>query len=153
MRRRSPRTVDAAAFNGLPASLKWNAVLDGLEQKRKLGVLANFQHARVIAFTADALELGFAHDYALGEMGKSPEHIEIIRQVVRELSGKAIAVNVRMLSEAESAAIPARSVVEERKARGDDERRKREAEAREHPMTRLVLETFGASIKEIKTDV
>ena len=28
-----------------------------------------------------------------------------------------------------------------------------QSEAREHPVTKLVLETFGASIKEIKTDV
>jgi len=29
----------------------------------------------------------------------------------------------------------------------------REAEAREHPITKHVLQTFGAQIKEIKTDV
>ena len=33
------------------------------------------------------------------------------------------------------------------------EKTKREAEAREHPITKHVLQTFGASIKEIKTDV
>ena len=33
------------------------------------------------------------------------------------------------------------------------ERSKREKEAREHPITKHVLQTFGASIKEIKTDV
>ena len=33
------------------------------------------------------------------------------------------------------------------------ERTKREAEAREHPITKHVLQTFGAQIKEIKTDV
>ena len=33
------------------------------------------------------------------------------------------------------------------------ERTKRETEAREHPITKHVLQTFGAQIKEIKTDV
>ena len=49
--------------------------------------------------------------------------------------------------------MPNRSVVEATRDRALDEKRKRESEAREHPVTKLVLETFGASIKEIKTDV
>ena len=73
--------------------------------------------------------------------------------IARELSGKNTKVIVKMLSSAESATMPARSTVEETRAKADDERRRRESEAREHPMTRLVLETFGGAIKEIKTDV
>ena len=37
--------------------------------------------------------------------------------------------------------------------RARKERAGRESEAREHPLTKMVMETFGASIKEIKTDV
>ena len=54
---------------------------------------------------------------------------------------------------AEAAATANRSVIDESRNKAEDERRRREREAREHPMTRLVVETFGGAIKEIKTDV
>jgi hypothetical protein len=49
-------------------------------------------------------------------------------------------------------ATPARSIVEVDRERADQERARREAEAREHPLTKMVLRTFDAEIKEIKTD-
>ncbi len=116
-------------------------------------MFGNYQHARVLTFTDATVELGFSPDYTLGEMARSPEQVDVVRGIVRELSGKPTTVSVRVLSAAESAATPVRSAVEETRAKADDERRRREAEAREHPMTRLVLETFGGAIKEIKTDV
>jgi hypothetical protein len=143
----------AAPFSSLPPTMKWNLVLDTLEARRKLSVFGNYQHARVLSFTDTAVELGFAADYTLGEMARTPEQIEVVKGVLRELSGTAINVAVRVLSASESATTPARSNLEESLARADDEKRRREAEAREHPMTRLVVETFGGSIKEIKTDV
>jgi hypothetical protein len=128
-------------------------VLDELERRRKLSVFGNYQHARVISFSPERIELGFAADYTLAEMAKGAEQVDVVTGIVRELSGKNTKVSVKILSASESAATPARSTVEETRAKADDERRRREAEAREHPMTRLVLETFGGAIKEIKTDV
>ncbi len=116
-------------------------------------MFGNYQHARVLSFSPELVELGFSADYTLGEMAKGSDQVDVVAGVVRELSGKNTKVTVKMLSTTESAAIPARSTIEETKAKADDERRRREAEAREHPMTRLVLETFGGAIKEIKTDV
>jgi DNA polymerase-3 subunit gamma/tau len=135
------------------STFTWASVLDELEKRRKLSVFGNYQHARVISFGPEIVELGFSADYTLGEMAKGSDQVEVVTGVVRELSGKDTKVKVRILSAAESDAMPARSTVEETKAKADDERRRREAEAREHPMTRLVLETFGGAIKEIKTDV
>jgi hypothetical protein len=133
--------------------MRWAQVLDTLEARRKLSVFGNYQHARVLALTDTAVELGFAADYELGEMARSPEQVDVVRGVLRELAGTDIRVSVRVLSTAEAAATPARSTVEDSRARADDEKRRREVEAREHPMTRLVLETFGGAIKEIKTEV
>jgi hypothetical protein len=58
-----------------------------------------------------------------------------------------------MLDAAESQGTNARSLVESTREKSSAERNKREQEAREHPMTKHVLQAFGASIKEIKTDV
>ena len=132
---------------------RWSAVLDALHERRRLAAFGHYQHARILSWSDDALELGFGHDYAMAEMAREAELVEVVRQTVRELVGRPVAVTVRMLSTAESATTVARSSVEDAKAKAHAERQRREREAREHPMTRLVLETFGAQIKEIKTDV
>jgi hypothetical protein len=63
-------------------------------------------------------------------------------------------VSVRLLDAVESAkSSGVRSVLEVTRERTSAERNKRELEAREHPITKHVLQTFGAQIKEIKTDV
>ncbi|MBL8623148.1 MAG: DNA polymerase III subunit gamma/tau [Myxococcales bacterium] len=144
--------VDAAAASADP-NVRWNAVLDALEAKRRFATLGHYQHARVLAWSADAIELGFAADYAMGEMAREADQVEAVRQTLREVTGKPIAVTVRLLTAAESAATVGKSTVEDAKAKAHAERQRREHEARNHPMTRLVLETFGAQIKEIKTDV
>jgi hypothetical protein len=128
-------------------------VLDALQERRKLSAFGAYEHARVMTWTADAIELGFAPDFMLADVARSPERVEEVRAVVRELAGRPIALQVRILSPAEAAATSQRSVVDETRARTEAERHRREREAREHPMTRLVVETFGGAIKEIKTDV
>jgi hypothetical protein len=134
-------------------SQRWTTVLDTLQARRKLSSFGAYEHARVMTWTGDTLELGFAPDFMLGDVARQPEKIEEVRAVVRDLSGRPITIQVRILSPAEAAATAQRSVVDETRARVEDERRRREREAREHPMTRLVVETFGGAIKEIKTDV
>ncbi len=145
--------VAAPAFDTLPVPQRWAAVLDALQERRKFTAFGAYEHARVMTWTDNALELGFAPDFELADGARSPEQVEQVRQIVRELARRPVTVQVRILSPAEAAATPLRSAVDEHRARTDDERRKREREAREHPMTRLVVETFGGAIKEIKTDV
>ena len=128
-------------------------MLDALEAKRRFATLGHYQHARALTWTADAIELGFAADYAMGEMAREGDQVEVVRQTLAEVTGKPVAVTVRLLTAAESAATVGKSTVEDAKAKAHAERQRREHEARNHPMTRLVLETFGAQIKEIKTDV
>lgn len=145
--------ISAAAFDAMAIPERWAAVLDALQERKRFSTFGAYENARVMTWTADSLELGFAPDFALGDVARAPEQVEIVRQLVRELARRPVAVTVRILSPAEAAAAPMRSVVDENRARGEDERRRREREAREHPMTRLVVETFGGAIKEIKTDV
>jgi len=143
----------ALPFANLSIEQRWNAVLDALEHKRRFGTLGHYQHARVLSWANDTVEVGFGNDYEMSEMARQADQIETVRQALRELAGRAIAMTVRLLNAAESAATPVRSTVEETRSKAHEEKQKREREAREHPMTRLVLETFGAQIKEIKTDV
>lgn len=132
----------------------WNVVLGALEKRNMFSVFAPFQHARVMKWTPDALELGFPIDvHAMGEMAH--DRVEDLKNLIRELGPdqKAVRVTVKLLDDGESKAAGARSVLETTQDKSRAERTKREAEAREHPITKHVLQTFGASIKEIKTDV
>lgn len=149
----APAGPSRTAFDALPVPQRWAAVLDALQERRKFSTFGAYEHARVMSWTAEGIELGFAPDFTLGDIARSSEQVEQVKQVVRDLAGRPIVLNVRVLSPAEAAATPLRSLVEESRAKAEDERRRREREAREHPMTRHIVETFGGAIKEIKTDV
>lgn len=132
----------------------WNEVLSELEALGKVSLFAPFQHARVLTWTAGVLELGFPVDvHSMGEMAR--DNADDLRAIVRGLGPalKDIKVAVRLLDAGESSTAGARSVLETTRERTSAERTRREAEAREHPITKHVLQTFGAQIKEIKTDV
>ena len=138
------------------ALVAWNHVLAQLEERRKFSLLGPFQHARVLAWTAEQLVLGFPVEvHSMGEMAADKDKLEEFKTLLRELGPdmKLLRVTVKLLDERETAASGARSVLETSQDRSRAERSKREAEAREHPITKHVLTTFGAQIKEIKTDV
>ena len=132
----------------------WNTVLEELEALRKFSLLGPFQHARVMTWTPELLELGFPVDvHSMGDMAK--DSVEELRAILRTLgpAQKSVRVIVRLLDEGESKTTGARSILETTRERTSAERSRREAEARAHPITKHVLQTFGAQIKEIKTDV
>jgi hypothetical protein len=148
--------ASSIAIPSSPADMlrAWNDVLAALESLGKVSLFMPFQHARVLAWTADLLELGFpVNDHSLGEMAR--DNADELCTIVRGLGAglKHVKVAVRLLDAGESNTISARSVLETTRERTSAERSKREAEAREHPITKHVLRTFGAQIKEIKTDV
>lgn len=133
----------------------WETVLEAFDRKPSLSV---FKHARILAWTAENIDLGFPPEFhSLGEMAGEKPKLEEARNMLVDLHGNAPALRVKLLDASEStggtAGGTARSVVEADRERAISERKKREAEAREHPMTKHVLATFGAHIKEIKTDV
>ena len=142
--------------NQAEALRSWNIVLDELENRKKFSLAGPLRHARVMRWSADALDLGFPVDvHAMGEMANEPHKLEELRGILRDL-GPTLAScrpSVRMLDAKESNDAGARSLIEMTRDRSASERQKREAEAREHPITKHVLQTFGAQIKEIKTDV
>ncbi|MCB9559452.1 MAG: hypothetical protein H6709_19395 [Kofleriaceae bacterium] len=109
----------------------------------------------MLSWTADAIEVGFPDEFhGLGEMARERDKLEEMKTVLKEHLGHPVELRIKLLSPAESSSTTtSRSLVEDSRAKAAAERHKRETEAREHPVTKLVLDTFGASIKEIKTDV
>ncbi len=108
----------------------------------------------MLLWTGEAIEVGFADElHSLGEMAREPDAIAEMRAFLADHLGHPVALSIKLLDAAAAAAAPVKSIVEETRARAAEVRKQRETEAREHPVTKLVLETFGAQIKEIKTDV
>lgn len=133
----------------------WSKVIDYLEQQRKISLRGYYEFARVLKWTETEVELGFAPDDDsrwAGENASEQANINELRSVLADL-GHKVKVTVRMLDASESKGTPVRSLVESTREKSSAERSKREQEAREHPITKKVLQAFGASIKEIKTDV
>jgi len=150
----------APATIALPASAHeamqaWAKVIDRLEELRKISLRGYYEFARVLKWTATDVELGFAPDADsqwAGENAAEQANINELRAVLADL-GHKVKVTVRMLDANESKGTQARSIIESTREKSSAERVKRELEAREHPITKHVLQAFGASIKEIKTDV
>jgi hypothetical protein len=104
-----------------------------------------------LTWTADELVLGFAPDFHhFGELVRETNQLDELRAVLRDKLQQSPKVTVRMLDTNETAG---RSIQEASREKSYVERTKREVEAREHPITKHVLQAFGAQIKEIKTDV
>ncbi len=146
----------ATPSSAAEALATWNQLLSILEVRRKFSLLGYYEPARVMKWTTDEIELGFPVDvHHMGEMAADKSTMEELRAVLREL-GQPVKVSVRMLDSRESSAAgpgAARSILETSREQKTIERDKRVAEAREHPITKQVLKEFGATIKEIKTDV
>ncbi len=141
--------------NAAEALVAWGKVIDHLETTKRISLRGYSEFARVLKWTPTELDLGFATDAEsrwAGENLAETKNVEELRIVLGEL-GQKLKVDVRLLDATQSAASPARSIVESSKASSTADRKQRESEAREHPITKHVLQTFGASIKEIKTDV
>ena len=151
----APVAAPAPAPAPKPANgtFDWPAILAALEAKNAR--LSDYlQHARVLAQSDTALELGFPEEaHIAGELVAEPKNTTALRDQIKDLTGKTLTINVKLLDAQAAAAAPVRSAVEESREKAAADRQKREREAREHPATKLVLETFGAQIKEIKTDV
>jgi hypothetical protein len=128
--------------------------MTALEEARELTLLSWYQHAVVLRWDEKGVEIGFPAGAIVSDLATEPRNVDALGKFLRQHAGGPVALSVRVLSEADRSAVDsARSIVEAEAERRRDETVRRTAEAREHPTTKMVLDTFGASIEEIKTDV
>ena len=119
---------------------EWTALLGKIETRSKM--MAGVYHtARLISWSDRAIELGIP-----GGMAADAENLKELKKIIGELVGAPLDVKVK------TEAASGRSLLEVEAEKREAERKKNEDEARGHPVTEKVLETFGASIKEIKFD-
>lgn len=69
------------------AESAWSLVLEELEERRRFSLLGPFQHARVMKWNADEIELGFPVDvHSMGELANDKDNIRDLLAIVREMS-------------------------------------------------------------------
>jgi hypothetical protein len=144
-----PSTPEPVA--AVPSALQsWEGVCDALEEAKEFGLMTVYQTAKVLRFDETRVELGFPADGMTSEIAVDKEKIARMGKFVRTHTGIDLKFEVRLLNADQEA--DALSVVEDQKQRNADELVRRREEAQEHPMTKKVLRTFGAAIKEIKVE-
>jgi hypothetical protein len=121
-----------------------------------------YAHARLLGWTDAGLELGFARGSLQAALGADTDKLAKLKAVLAQQTGTAFDVKVKEIanmpppSMGASAAAgdppPSASVAELETERRRAERERRENEARQHPLTKAAIDTFGATIKEIKVD-
>ena len=146
-----PATPVPTASAGNDPLVAWEGVIAGLEAARELSLVSIYQHARILGWTEVAIEVGFPPGMA-GEMASEPDKVAAMRVYLGQRFGRQVGFSVKIIDQPGEAAA-GRSIIEAAADRRQAETSKRQDEAREHPLTKAVLDTFGASIKEIKTDV
>ena len=144
----------AAAPQGNDMLDAWERVIIGLEESRQLALAGLYQNAKVLSMTDDTVEVGFPAGSMTAEVATEAAKIEEMREFLAKQRGRPISFSVKLLSGADlEAQRDAKSILDATRERRENEQRRLEGEARTHPTTKVVLETFGAEIKEIKTDV
>jgi hypothetical protein len=121
---------------------EWSRLVEVVSQ-RSLKLAGIYHTARLLSWTDRALELG-----ASGTMASDPENVKELKRLVAEIAGAPLDIVVK----ADAPVSGARSLHEVEAEKREAERKKHEDEARAHPLTEKVVETFGAQIKEIKFD-
>jgi len=150
-----PRPVAAAPAGTAIPHYEWEEVISSLEKQRKLALVRLFQEAKLLSCTTDRVVVGFPAGSIDAELAAERDKVDEMTAHMAAHFGRPVALEVKLLSPAElaDAGTTAQSLVELANEKKREDREAREREAREHPTTRLVLDTFGATIKEIKTDV
>ena len=124
----------------------WRRARTVLEQRRpRLGAL--LANANVLELGPTAITLGFGDRSDVDAAEKNRADIE---QTLAAEFGSPVRLDVKLAAAAAVAPVMRAETIDEADARALD-KRKREQEARQHPMIQKAQDPFGAAIREIKT--
>jgi len=146
----APVATPAVASSGNGAAPSpaecWRRARTVLEQRRpRLGAL--LANANVLELGPTAITLGFGDRTDADAAEKNRADIE---QTLATEFGSPVRLDVKVAAAAAAAPVMRAETMEEADARALD-KRKREQEARQHPMIQKAQDLFGAAIREIKT--
>ena len=143
----TPLPVERSAGGSGPNLQTWERILAKLPG---IHLTMAFEPARVVEWTPEHLVLGFPSQFETNkELAESKDKLDALREVIKAELGQTPKITIKLIEGDDGS----RSLLEAQREKSSAEKSKREVEAREHPITKHVLQTFGAQIKEIKTDV
>ncbi len=129
---------------------EWERLMTALESANEYGLMTVYQTAKVLGWDESGIRVGFPPGGITSEIAVDKEKVARMRTFIAAHVGKPVDFKVSILSEKEDAA--AVSIIEDAKQRASEEHDRRLQEAKEHPVTKKALRTFGAAIKEIKVE-
>jgi hypothetical protein len=134
---------------------EWERAVTALE-KRSMTLAGIYSHARLASWDDRGVDLAMVSESLQASLATDPDNIAKLKAFLAELTGATIEVRVRKGAAAAAEPAPGdkpqASIAELENERRRALREKRELEARSHPITAAVVETFGAAVKEVKTD-
>jgi len=149
---------------------EWEKLVSAME----ITLAGIYAHARLISWTESGIELGFARGSLQAALGADTDKLAKLKALLAQHAGAPVDVKVKEIANmpaptavhangttthangtsptANGEPAPSASVAEIENERRRSERERRESEARQHPLTKAAIDTFGATIKEIKVD-
>tara|TARA_R110002096_G_scaffold16898_6_gene57841 strand:+ start:19194 stop:21083 length:1890 start_codon:yes stop_codon:yes gene_type:complete len=128
----------------------WETLMTALETANEYGLMTVYQTAKVLGWDDKSIRVGFPAGGLTSEIAVDKEKIVRMRKFIAEHVGHPLEFNVAILTPEQEA--QATSIVEDAQQRAGEENERRLEEAKEHPLTKKVMRTFGAKIKEIKIE-
>tara|TARA_R110002073_G_scaffold74100_6_gene181200 strand:+ start:19008 stop:20879 length:1872 start_codon:yes stop_codon:yes gene_type:complete len=144
-----PAPPPAAPGDSNPLRL-WETLMTALETANEYGLMTVYQTAKVLGWDDKSIRVGFPAGGLTSEIAVDKEKIVRMRKFIAEHVGHPLEFNVAILTPEQEA--QATSIVEDAQQRAGEENERRLEEAKEHPLTKKVMRTFGAKIKEIKIE-
>ncbi len=139
----------APTSSTIGAAEAWKKMMDGLRVKRPR-MAALLAHAELGHAAEGTIGLVFEDAYAVEQAEKARAEIE---QALAAEWGRAVRLTLSVAGAASAGPPPlARSEVAVEADALAADRRRRESEARQHPMIRRAQDLFGVSAREIKTE-
>ena len=145
----APPAAPAAPGDSNPLRL-WEALMTALETANEYGLMTVYQTAKVLGWDDTSIRVGFPAGGLTSEIAVDKEKIVRMRKFIAEHVGHPLDFSVAILTPEQEA--QATSIVEDAQQRAGEENERRLEEAKEHPLTKKVMRTFGAKIKEIKIE-
>jgi DNA polymerase-3 subunit gamma/tau len=149
-----PAGAGAAPMGGDGEPLeRWQRLLEQVLQQEPVAASA-FAAGRLVSWVDDKVVLGYPPDsFELG-WARDPHKLEAFEQECSRHAGRKLLVQIRELRAEEEASpeVQRASAFQQRAEQQADRARKLREEAEGHPITRMFVETFGATIDNISTE-
>jgi DNA polymerase-3 subunit gamma/tau len=131
----------------------WQRLLEGVMEREPVAASA-FAAGKLIRWRDDAVVLGYASDSFELQWAKDPQKLRAFEAACSQQAQRKITVEIRELSADEEASpeVMKASAFQERQRKTADRKRALREEAEGHPVTRKLVENFGAKIDGITTE-